>query len=203
MMDDPKLDEILAEVGRDHRAVNPPERLEPILRVAAERRRNVSTIGRARIKWTWAALAALLIAVVALGTIWQSRMKLQTTNQQVRPVRVPQIEREAGALSNSGTEKKVAASVSKGVNRRSIYRRGQHAPAKEAATWSPLDEFVPLPMSEGLAPASDLSVVRVKVKGSDLQQYGFEAPADAAARVMLAEFVIGEDGLPRGIRIVR
>ena len=32
---------------------------------------------------------------------------------------------------------------------------------------------------------------------------GLEAPADAAAQTMLAEFVIGEDGLPRAIRIVR
>jgi hypothetical protein len=46
-------------------------------------------------------------------------------------------------------------------------------------------------------------VVRIKLRGSDLQQYGLEAPADAAARAMLAEFVVGEDGLPRAIRIVR
>jgi hypothetical protein len=58
-------------------------------------------------------------------------------------------------------------------------------------------------VSEGLPPAAQLSVVRVKLRGSDLQQYGLEAPADAAMRSLLAEFVVGEDGLPRAIRIIQ
>ena len=62
---------------------------------------------------------------------------------------------------------------------------------------------MPLPVSEGLPPAAELSVVRIKLRGSDLQQYGLEAPPDAVAQTMLAEFVVGEDGLPRAIRIVR
>jgi hypothetical protein len=70
-------------------------------------------------------------------------------------------------------------------------------------TWNSLDEFVALPVSEGLPAATELSVVRVRLRGSDLQQYGLEAPADAGAQTLLAEFVVGEDGLPRAIRIVR
>jgi hypothetical protein len=62
---------------------------------------------------------------------------------------------------------------------------------------------VPLPVSEGLPPAAELSVVRIRLRGSDLQQYGLETPADAVAQTMLAEFVVGEDGLPRAIRIVQ
>jgi len=48
-----------------------------------------------------------------------------------------------------------------------------------------------------------LSVVRVRVRGSELRQYGLEAPPDAGAQTLLAEFAVGEDGLPRAIRIVR
>jgi hypothetical protein len=62
---------------------------------------------------------------------------------------------------------------------------------------------VPLPVSEGLPEAGELSVVRMRLRGSDLQQYGLQAPADAAAKSLVAEFVVGEDGLPRAIRIVR
>jgi hypothetical protein len=58
-------------------------------------------------------------------------------------------------------------------------------------------------VSEGLPPAAELSVVRIKLRGSDLRQYGLEAPPDAVARMMSAEFAVGEDGLPRAIRIVR
>jgi hypothetical protein len=74
--------------------------------------------------------------------------------------------------------------------------------APQQAFWSSLDEFVALPVSEGLRPAAEMSVVRIKLKGSDLQQYGLDAPADAVAKTLLAEFVVGEDGLPRAIRIV-
>jgi hypothetical protein len=66
-----------------------------------------------------------------------------------------------------------------------------------------LDEFVALPVSEGLPAATELSVVRVRVRGSELRQYGLEAPPDAGAQTLLAEFAVGEDGLPRAIRIVR
>jgi len=58
-------------------------------------------------------------------------------------------------------------------------------------------------VSEGLPAASALSIVRMRLRGSDLQQYGLEAPADGLAHTMLAEFAVGEDGLPRAIRIVR
>jgi hypothetical protein len=82
-------------------------------------------------------------------------------------------------------------------------RRRFHGAPTNRATGNSLDEFVPLPVSEGLPPAAELSVVRMKLQGSDLRQYGLEAPADAVTRTMLAEFVVGEDGLPRAIRIVR
>jgi hypothetical protein len=74
--------------------------------------------------------------------------------------------------------------------------------ARNVAAGDSLQEFVLLPVSEGLPPPSELSVVRTQMLGSDLRQYGLEAPADAAGRPLLAEFVIGDDGLPRAIRIV-
>lgn len=203
MMTNPELDKILAEAGRDHRAVNPPDRLEPILRVAAESRKNASASGWPRINWIWAAVAILMMVAIALGSVWRIRKIPHSTNQQVYSVPSAQGKTEAMVSSGSVTGKKDAVSISKRVSRPHADRTGQRTSARKQPSWSPLDEFVPLPVSEGLAPASDLSVVRVKVKGSDLQQYGFDAPADVAAQMMLAEFVIGEDGLPRAIRIVR
>jgi hypothetical protein len=73
----------------------------------------------------------------------------------------------------------------------------------DVPTLSSLDAFVPLPASEGLPTAAELSIVRIRLRGSDLQQYGLQTPADDLAQTMLAEFAVGEDGLPRAIRIVR
>jgi hypothetical protein len=96
-----------------------------------------------------------------------------------------------------------AAATASTRARRTGTDRPRFHEASNRATGNSLDEFVPLPVSEGLAPAAELSVVRIKLRGSDLRQYGLEAPADAVAQTMLAEFVVGEDGLPRAIRIVR
>jgi hypothetical protein len=65
-----------------------------------------------------------------------------------------------------------------------------------------LADFVPLPASEGLPSASEISLVRMQIKGSALQQYGLEIPVEAAPRTVLAEFAVGQDGLPRAIRII-
>jgi hypothetical protein len=85
----------------------------------------------------------------------------------------------------------------------------RHAPRRPVrdesvadAEQASLEDFVPLPASEGLPPASAISLVRMQIEQSALQQYGLEVPAEAAPRTLLAEFVVGEDGLPRAIRII-
>jgi hypothetical protein len=65
-----------------------------------------------------------------------------------------------------------------------------------------LADFIPLPASEGLPPAVALSLVRMRIEQNSLQQYGLEIPAENTSRTLLAEFAVGEDGLPRAIRIL-
>ena len=66
-----------------------------------------------------------------------------------------------------------------------------------------MGDFVALPASEGLSPTSSISLVRMQIQQNALQQYGLEVPAEAEPKTLLAEFAVGEDGLPRAIRIVR
>ena len=199
-----KLDEILAEVGREYRAIAAPERLQPLLFAAADSKKKAFAVGRLGFTWKWAAVSILIVAVAAAGTIWQIRKEPQPKNQQVQsaPVSHERAETALPSASSVSAKKSVTAKSTR-AGRASLDRASQRRSSQKQPSWNSLDEFVPLPVSEGLAPAADLSVVRVKLKGSDLQQYGLEAPADAAARTMLAEFVVGEDGLPRAIRIVR
>jgi hypothetical protein len=198
-----ELDEILAQIGREHRAIDAPERLESILFAAADSQKNASAAQRLRFSWIWATVSLLIAAVVIAGTIWQIRKQPQPGDQQVQSAPVPQVRAESASPPASVAAKKSITARSTPAAKTVTNRaRRPDSPPKQPS-WSALDEFVPLPVSEGLAPAADLSVVRIKLKGSDLQQYGLEAPADAAAQTMLAEFVVGEDGLPRAIRIVR
>ena len=203
MTTDRDLDEILAEIGREHRGIGAPDGLEPVLCAAAGGRKDATGMPRLRFTWTWAAVVILMAAVGTAGVIWQTRRSHQPQHQQVRFVPVPQVIPEPMLPSARFTGGQSVHSKSPSLRRAGTDGASLRDSSPVQATWNSLDEFVPLPVSEGLPPAAELSVVRIKLMGGDLQQYGLEAPADAVARTMLAEFVVGEDGLPRAIRIVR
>jgi hypothetical protein len=203
MTTDGELDEVLAEIGREHRAIGAPDRLESLLCAAAGSRKSTIGLSRLRFGWTWAAFAILLAAVATAGVIWQTQRSHQTQNQWVRSVPALEIRPEPMLPSGRVAGRQNVRSTSAPVRRHGTDRASMRDSSPKRATWNSLDEFVPLPVSEGLPPAAELSVVRMKLRGSDLQQYGLEAPADAVAQTMMAEFVVGEDGLPRAIRIVQ
>lgn len=204
MTTDRELDEILAEIGREHRAIDAPQTLEAALRAEAGRRKDSIGARKLRLRWTSAAAAMLLAAIATSGAIWQLRTAHRHQDHHARSVSAPQAMPEQPLPSAQiDAHNNAAATTSARARRAGTDRLRFHEASTRRATGNSLDEFVPLPVSEGLPPAAELSVVRIKLRGSDLRQYGLEAPADAVAQTMLAEFVVGEDGLPRAIRIVR
>lgn len=203
MTTDRELDEILAELGREHRTIGAPDSLEPVLRAAAGGGKYAVGTPGLRVAWAWGLVMLLLAAVATAGAIWQMRGSHQPQNRQVRSAPAPQVRPEPMPPSERVTGRSSVEAKSAPVRRAGAAHPGRRGSSPQKETWNSLDEFVPLPVSEGLPHAAELSVVRITLKGSDLQQYGLVAPPDAVAKTMLAEFVVGEDGLPRAIRIVR
>jgi hypothetical protein len=197
-----ELDKILAEIGREHRAIGAPERLETVLCAAVAGRKRAAGISGLRLAFTVAAVMILLAAVVGGAVLWQMRMSHPSQIQQAGSVPKSQPGSIPMRDSSSGSEPRTIPAKSARVRSVARSRTGVRD-TTQPRTWNSLDEFVPLPASESLPAAAELSVVRMKLRGSDLQQYGLQTPADAAGQTMLAEFVVGEDGLPRAIRIVR
>jgi len=198
-----ELEEILAEIGLEHRAIGAPDKLESVLCAATAARISVKAAPRMRLAFTLAAVVILLAALAGVAVLWQTHIGHPSQIQQARsasPVqRTPQA---IDPLTNRTQTHNLPAKPAQVRNIQKHDATPRHAPSPHR-TWNSLDEFVPLPASEGLPTAAELSVVRIKLRGSDLQQYGLQTPADAAGQTMLAEFVVGEDGLPRAIRIVR
>ncbi|MFC5862848.1 hypothetical protein ACFPT7_11140 [Acidicapsa dinghuensis] len=203
-----EFDDLLREVGREHRAIEPPERLEPALlakmrelQVNAKREQSTAMARRA---WAWGA-AAVLAGLAVWGTIvWRSH-SWKSPEATIKATPHELQNRTPRADAHAAVEQ-VIQPAHRDVDQMQERRRAVHETAHEvalAAHTGSLDVFIPLPTSEGLPPANQLSLVRVTLTGSDLQQYGLQAPPDAAARSLLAEFVVGEDGLPRAIRIVQ
>lgn len=64
-------------------------------------------------------------------------------------------------------------------------------------------EFIMVPGTETLSAAVETSVLRVEVSKGDLRRYGFDVPPGVAAELVRADFVVGDDGLARAVRLVQ
>jgi hypothetical protein len=200
---DEALDKILGDLGREHRAVEAPAHLERLLGVEAERVAAPARQAHTRRIWAWGVGFAVLACVLLSMAAWQAHRNRSGAGQQMRvvPQRTPNLAQAPLQASNSGGEypkRRVENSAPSQTRKRTEGARRANGSSDLS-----LADFVALPASEGLPAASEISLVRMRIEGSALQQYGLEIPAEAAPRTLLAEFAVGEDGLPRAIRIVQ
>ncbi|MGA2212084.1 MAG: hypothetical protein ABSH31_02320 [Bryobacteraceae bacterium] len=72
------------------------------------------------------------------------------------------------------------------------------AQIEEEADWS----FYPLPEAEALPEVENAMVVRVQMPVSSLRSMGFPVDEERSGEVQ-AEFLLGQDGLARGVRLVQ
>jgi hypothetical protein len=205
---DRRLDEVLKEIGNEHRAMTAPPNVEAVLRAAANQRVEAPSIRSLRPAWAWGFALVLLAAIAWSGTAWTIRRSHDLSEHQAEQVVPRSVQAPRGSSESSPSTLRIetgqdAHAASLRLQSRSAHPAAFHTASPKQIKGNSLQEFIPLPVSEGLPPAAQLSVVRVKLMGSDLQQYGLQAPQDAEARTLLAEFVVGEDGLPRAIRIVQ
>jgi hypothetical protein len=203
MLKKPKgeLDEVFAELRKEHREMKAPVGLESLLRAEAERR--AGAVRRAGRNRAWGLSAALLALALQGATEWRLH-RVQSSNEAQTPVApgsgphaIP-----AQEVVPKNESAKVPAQKHRAESttvRHSHVPVGDHDPTDREES---LADFIPLPTSEGLPPAFALSLVRMRIEQSSLQQYGLEVPAENASRTLLAEFAVGEDGLPRAIRII-
>jgi hypothetical protein len=76
------------------------------------------------------------------------------------------------------------------------------APAAGTASDQPL-EFQTVPAAAGLPPLESARIVRLELPVSALPEYGVEIVSYAAVSAVQADLLVGQDGMARGIRLVR
>lgn len=79
--------------------------------------------------------------------------------------------------------------------------RAQKAPAARTEA-QPAREFIPLPFSDHTLPMADSPVVRVSLPVENLRLASFRISPELEGQRVLADVVLGMDGLPRAIRLV-
>jgi hypothetical protein len=196
-----ELNEVLKELRREHREITAPESLEARLRAAArgaERATGPVAMPRAPVvsfwnwRWGWAMAAVVLLGVGLM--IWDMGRRSQAPVQQARvetnsnraPVEAAQ---EVAVTDASPAVPDLSQDAVRSAERR---RRAEGVTA-----------FMEVPGSEGLPAPMESSIVRVRMAKGDLRQYGFDVPPAATGEMIHADLYLGEDGLPRAIRLVR
>ena len=194
-----KFDEVMAKLRQEHRAVEAPRQLELLLRAEAEQKAAEARGVPLNRLWAWG-LSLVLVASILLGVAaWEMHRDHRFEEQKVQAVQ------HVAPVPNSVQQSTPSKLTS--PKRRDTLSPVRHARPRPERDESGLEEasfedFVALPASEGLPPTSAISLVRMRIEQSALQQYGLEVPAETEPKTLLAEFVVGEDGLPRAIRIL-
>lgn len=88
------------------------------------------------------------------------------------------------------------------VVRRSAEATGSSTPVKATGSTT-TGEFVPVPYSGSLAPGDAAVIVRVQVPRTALAELGYPVDETQGNGMVQADLVVGEDGWPHAVRIVR
>ena len=144
----------------------------------------------------YAAVAAALIMAVFLGSrLLRDRQAQQRPAQAQNKVTPP----PSSSMTTTATAAQVDASaaVMKAAKARNNDVRGSRVSGKADATASDNDDYVALMLCDPLICSGDEQVVRMELPAATASTDG------SGGQPVLADVVIGEDGLVRAMRIVR
>lgn len=174
----------LETVAQDSADLGAPAHFEPALVSAfREHRRSLERKQhrqrRARLRWLeWSALGAAAV-LLAMGAWNFSRPRINGTKTKPNLVVKSPVNSSAGGGSQ------------------------QAEPVETATVENPNSDFVPVPYGESLSAGDSGLVVRVSLTRSALGSLGYPVDEFHAGDVVQADLLVGEDGLPRAVRLVQ
>jgi hypothetical protein len=132
---------------------------------------------RVRARWAeWTAIAAAAVALVTIGAWNFSR-------------------------GPAGVTKNPSASVSGAMNAGARVAPQPEGGAETAEVFG--SDFVPVPYGESMSPDDAGLVVRVSMTRSALGSLGYPVDEMHGEEMIQADLLVGEDGLPRAVRVVQ
>jgi len=64
-------------------------------------------------------------------------------------------------------------------------------------------DFIALPYSQSAVPLESVVVMRVQMLPADLISLGVAVPAAASSAKITADILVGQDGVPRAVRLIQ
>ncbi len=184
---DNHLEDLLTDLRAEHRSIQPPASLEASVLHQARLEQAASPRKRALPLYAWSlalTAAAIAVAIILLYPRRPSHPIMQTgatTLPALKPIQTPT------SLSISAPPPEA------------LPRPKQRPTPRHHSSPGP---FVSLPSGIGLPEPTQAMLIRTRINTSSLRNYGLTTPPPGAPQTVLAEFLVGEDGLPRAIRLV-
>jgi len=173
----------LSALGEATSGAETPERVEMRLRQEFRTRYRTMPARRAAVIAAWAlAAAAVMIGAVSWRN-WQRARHEEAAKQQVTVSSAPM---QAASVDNESSGQKPA--------RNNVYAA--------QASRDDEGEFTLLPGSAA-ADTEDAAIWRVQMQRGALSGLGFPVNEDSASEWIQVDLLVGDDGLPQGVRLVR
>jgi hypothetical protein len=184
----------LSVLSEATRAVETPERTELRLRQEFRTRHRTMPARRAAVIAAW----ALATAAVVVGAIsWRNWQRTRHEDSAMRQLTAPSTATEVaigGSQAGSGVER--ASNGASGQNL--AHNNASAAPTSEDDE----GQFTLLPGSVA-ADAEDVAIWRVRMQRGALSALGFPVNEDRAGEWIQVDLLVGNDGLPQGVRLAR
>jgi hypothetical protein len=183
-----QLDQALKALRQEHRSIAPPPSLEASILQQAPHNNTVRN-------WSLAlATAAALAIAITLLYPRPSRPAIETHITTAPP---PHTALAPSAPNITPAVTSTALPTRRLAGSRPLSTAPRHnSPALDAGA------FIPLPNGVGLPEPTQAMIIRTRIDTSSLRSYGLTPPPPGAPQTILAEFLVGEDGLPRAVRLV-
>jgi hypothetical protein len=182
---------VLSEVTR---AAEAPERTELRLRQEFRTRHRTMPARRAAVIAAW----ALVTAAVVVGTVsWRNWEKTRGEDSSMHQLTAPSTATEVAIGSGQA-----GSGVQRVSNEASVQNQQRDNPPATLTTADDEGKFTLLP---GSVPADteDSAIWRVRMQRGALSALGFPVNEDRAGEWIQVDLLVGNDGLPQGVRLAR
>lgn len=196
-----ELASALSALAASTAAAAAPRQVEDILLGEFRKQRSVVAMPmRAATRWAIGGAVALAAALI-LSVVILHREISRRSNLSVSPSGNA-IARKNDSNSNAPPPRLPAASNSAPIDATPVNAAGVDASVQDSDNEYATD-YISLPSADGAVFAEDETIVRVSMPPSALASFGLPVSTDGRDSAVLADFVLGEDGMPRAVRLVR
>jgi hypothetical protein len=154
------------------------------------------------VSWMQAAAAIALLTASAVTWWWVSSRPRVEEIRTASTVMPKPLESKTAASQPSETHAPSVAIASAAVSSEPRRRPASTTRGPASRVVKP-EGFVALPMAAGLPAFESGEIVRVEVPVTSLPMYGIDIAPDARGSAVEADFLVGQDGQARAIRLVR